>query len=131
MEPQVLETESGTSQTESTQKSLDIGSVWTQIPIFKKPIRPEQSPNNLKSLGIPQSPINSPLNKESSSKSKVPLKGHSELPKNLASAKAPNIRQLSNSYSNYVASSALKFPNSYSTNKKKNRQTLEHYSHPK
>ena len=68
MTPQVLETESATSQAESTQKSPEIGSVWTQTPISKRPKKPEQSPNNLKSLGIPQSPIKSPLNKEHSGK---------------------------------------------------------------
>ena len=117
MTAQVLETESATSQAESTQKSPEIGSVWTQTPISKEPKRPEQSPNNLKSFGTPQSPIKSPLNKEKSGKSKVLLKGRSELPKNLASAKAPNIRQLSNSCSNYVASSAQKCPDRSSTNK--------------
>ena len=119
MTPQVLETESATSQAESTQKSPEIKSVWTQTPISMEPKRPEQSPNNLKSLGTPQSPIKSPLNKENSGKSKVLLKGRSELPKNLALAKAPNIRQLSNLCSNYVASSAKIFPNKSSTNKTK------------
>ena len=118
MTPQVLEIESATSQAESTQKSPEIGSVWTQTPISKEPKRPEQSPNNLKSLGIPQSPIKSPL-KKGTGKSKVLLKGRSELPKNLASAKAPNVRQLSNSCSNYVASSAQKCPDKSSTNKTK------------
>ena len=119
-------------QNTKTYKNSEIG-VWTQTPTLGKCKRPEQSPRDLKSLSITQSPSKSShlrksrklvpnvatrpianfrtpdlvslLKTRSSGKSNVPLKGHLQLPKNSAKAKAPSIRQLSNSCSNHVASS--------------------------